>query len=163
MLAKHIETQILQHLQIVLHRFTVRRRVQAVRPVTLVQSAELEDKLAIEKRALDSIDFPTADSAESSVAADDIVSKGDRHVVKLRRIGRPELGTLGLESERRVGAATMAGKFTAVGIEDLDFDVRGAVVRGVYCGVHFTRLISIYSNLCSSRRRLPVPSAPADN
>ena len=40
-----------------------------------------------------------------------------------------------MESERRVGTAAMAGKLTAVGVEDLDLDVGGAVVRGVDCGV----------------------------
>jgi hypothetical protein len=29
----------------------------------------------------------------------------------------------------------MAGEFTAVGVENLDLDVGGAVVRGVDCGV----------------------------
>jgi hypothetical protein len=95
----------------------------------------LEHELAVEQRTLDSIDFSTTDGAESSVAANDIVTKSHGHVVKLRRIWRPELRTFGLESECHVGAATMAGKFTAVGVENLDLDVGGAVVRGVDCGV----------------------------
>lgn len=128
MLAKHIETQILQHLEVIIHRFTVRRCVQAVRPVALVQSAELEDKFAVEQRALDSVDFAATDSAECSVAADDIFTKSNCYVVELRRIWRPEFRAFGLECEGRVGAATMADKFTAIGIDDLDLDVGGAVV-----------------------------------
>jgi hypothetical protein len=44
----------------------------------------------------------------------------------------------------------MAGKFAAIGIQNLDLDVRGAVVRGVDCGVDCTCLISICTTICLS-------------
>ena len=47
-LAKHVESKVFQHLEVILHSFTVGRRVQTIWPVSLVESAELEYKLAVE-------------------------------------------------------------------------------------------------------------------
>lgn len=47
-LAKHVEAKIFQHLEIILHSFTVGRRVQTIGPVSLVKGAKLEYKLAVE-------------------------------------------------------------------------------------------------------------------
>lgn len=47
-LAKHVEAKVLQHFEIILHSFTVGWRVQAIWPVSLVKSAELEYKFPVE-------------------------------------------------------------------------------------------------------------------
>lgn len=47
-LAEHVEAKIFQHLEVILHGFTVGWRVQAIWPISLVKSAELEYKLAVE-------------------------------------------------------------------------------------------------------------------
>lgn len=47
-LAKHVEAEVFQHLEVILHSFTVGRRVQTIGPVSLVKSAKLEDELAIQ-------------------------------------------------------------------------------------------------------------------
>ena len=47
-LAKHVEAKVFQHLEIILHSFTIGWRVQTIWPVSLIKSAELEYKLAIE-------------------------------------------------------------------------------------------------------------------
>lgn len=46
--AEHVEAKVFQHLEVILHGFTVGWRVQAIWPVPLVKSAELEHKLAVE-------------------------------------------------------------------------------------------------------------------
>lgn len=48
MFTKHIEAKVLQHLEIILHSFAIGWRVQAIWPVALVKSAELEDELAVQ-------------------------------------------------------------------------------------------------------------------
>ena len=135
--AKHVEAKIFQHLKVVLHSFTIGRRVQTIWPVSLVKSAELEYELAVEQRALDAVDFATAYSSECGIAVDDIVAEGDAYVVQSGRVWSPQFGAFGFEGERGVGAATGACQLAAICVEDLDLNVRGAVVRGVDSSVHF--------------------------
>lgn len=55
MLAHHVETQVLEYLQIVNHGLSVGGQVQAIGPVTLVQSAHEENKVTVDERSLNSI------------------------------------------------------------------------------------------------------------
>lgn len=48
MFPHHVEPKLLQKLQIRHHRLSVRWCVQAIWPVSLIQRAELEHKLAVE-------------------------------------------------------------------------------------------------------------------
>lgn len=48
MFAKHIEAKVFQHLEVILHSFTIGWRVQTIWPVPLIKSAELEYELAVE-------------------------------------------------------------------------------------------------------------------
>lgn len=82
MLADHIEAQALQHLQVVDHGFPIRRQVQPIGPVSLVECAEQEFKLAVKHRPLYLVDDAAADCAESRVAVDDFIAHGDCHVVE---------------------------------------------------------------------------------
>ena len=77
---------------------------------------------------MDAVDFSTADSSECCVAADGVVAQCNANVVQSRGIRRPEFGTFSLERECGVGTATMTGELTAVGIDDLDLNVRSTVV-----------------------------------
>jgi len=47
-LAKHVESEVFQHLEVILHSFTIRWRVQTIWPIPLIKSAELEYELAVE-------------------------------------------------------------------------------------------------------------------
>lgn len=57
MLSHHVETQALQHLEIVDHGFAARGRVETIGPVALVQRAEVEEEFAVDERPFDAIDF----------------------------------------------------------------------------------------------------------
>lgn len=135
MLAKHVEAQVLQHLEIVFHCLAIGRRVETIWPVSLIEGAKLENELSVEQRTLDTIDFTATDSPKCGVAADDIVTKSDGHVVECRRVWSPEIGPVGLECEGGVGATSVAGKLTAISVEDLDLHIRSTVVRGVDSGI----------------------------
>ena len=74
MLANHVEIQLLQHLQIVHHSFSVRGRVYTIRPESLIQSAEHENWLAVQDRRHDAIYFCLGDCSEARVALDFIVA-----------------------------------------------------------------------------------------
>lgn len=127
-LAKHVEAKVFQHLEVVLHSFAVWWSVQTIWPVSLIKSAELEYKFAVEQGTLDAVDFATAHSPECGVAVDDIVAEGDADVVQSRRIWSPQFGAFSFEGERSVGTATAACELTAICVENLDLDVRCAVV-----------------------------------
>jgi hypothetical protein len=142
-LAQHVETKVFQRLEIILHSFTVGWRVQTIWPVSLIKGAELEYKLAVEKGTLDAVDFSAADSSERGIAVDNIVAEGDTDIVQRRRVWRPQFGAFGFEGESSVGAAAATCELTAICVEDLDLDVRCAVVRGVDSGVYFKRLVGL--------------------
>ncbi len=84
MLANSIETETLEHLQIVHHRFAIRRKIQAIRPESLIQSAYQEGKFTIEQRSFDAIDVANRNTAECGVAADGIAVHGNSNVVQVR-------------------------------------------------------------------------------
>lgn len=102
MFAKHVEAKVLQHLQIIFHSLAIGWRVQAVRPVALVESSELEYKLAIQQRALNAIDLSTANSAESRVAGDNVVPESYADIVQCRRVGTPQFAISGVEGKSSV-------------------------------------------------------------
>lgn len=136
MLAKHVEAQVFQHLQIVLHRLTIGRRVETIWPVALIKSSELEDELSVKQWTLDAVDFTSADRAESSVTANDIVSETHADVIEFGRVRCPQLWAVSIEGECSVGSTTVAGNFAAVGVCDLDLNICcGSVVGSVDSGV----------------------------
>lgn len=90
-LADHVHSQALQELKVENESLEVRSKVQAVGPVALVERAELEDELAVQKRPPYAVDDARGNSAESGVALDDIVSQTHRDVVQVGRVGRPQL------------------------------------------------------------------------
>jgi hypothetical protein len=66
-LADHVETQILQHLQIVHHCLVIRGRVYSVGPEALVQRTKHEDKFSIEQRPLDAVNHASGNCTEANV------------------------------------------------------------------------------------------------
>lgn len=83
-LADHVEAQVLEHLKIEDHGLTVGGSVQAIGPVTLVKSTELEDELAIQQMARDSFNLALGDGAEASIAVDLVVTQSNGEVVQSR-------------------------------------------------------------------------------
>ena len=92
---------------------------------------------------MDAVDFTTAYGPECGIAVDDIVAEGDADIVQRRRVWRPQFGAFGFEGECSVGAAAATCELTAICVEDLDLDVRCAVVRGVDSCVYFRKLVGL--------------------
>lgn len=135
MLAKHVEAKVLQHLQIVLHSLTIRWRVEAIWPVPLIESTELEDKLSVEEWALNTINLAPAYGTESSVTADDIVTEAHADIVERGRVWTPKIGIFCFEAKCGVGRATVAGKLAAIGVHDFYLNLCGSIVGSIDGGV----------------------------
>ena len=93
-LAHHVEAEVLVLLQVVPESGVGGGRVDAVRPVALVQRARLEDELAVQHRAQHTVDAGEADGAHAGVAADGVDRRAGGqqlrlHVVEERIVGRP--------------------------------------------------------------------------
>lgn len=85
MLANRVEAKPLEELQVIYHGFTIRRRVQAIRPKPLIESSKLEHKLAVEKGSGDTLYLSLGDGAEARVAVDSIAAlQGYGEVVESR-------------------------------------------------------------------------------
>lgn len=84
MLADHVEAQLLQQLKIIHHGFLRGRRIDTVRPESLVQSAEHEHKFTIQQWPDDPIDSALGDSPEPCVALDLVSAHLDSHIVQVR-------------------------------------------------------------------------------
>ena len=54
-LAEHVEAELLEHFEVVLHRLVGRRREQPVRPPALIERADLEERLVVEHEAHDAL------------------------------------------------------------------------------------------------------------
>lgn len=109
MFAQHIKPQILENLQVIHHGLQSRRRVQPVRPETLVQRAEQEPELAVQQRPHDPVDRALRDRAEARVAADVVGAEGYADVVQVGGLGGPELGIGYGENELFVCRAGVCG------------------------------------------------------
>ena len=134
-----LDLEVLAHAvkTMLLHRFDVpaqclvgRRGVDAVRPESLVQRADLEDELAVEHRAGDALlVLAQRDLAHAKVAAhriDDLVAGLQRHaqIIQMRRVGRPELGIRNRELEFLAGrAADLGDRFAAFARHHFHFAV----------------------------------------
>lgn len=91
-LAEHVETIVLEHLDVVLHSLSIGRGVKPIRPVSLIKRAEPEDELAVEKLSGDTIDISLGDGAESSIAEDLIIAaQSDSQVVESGGLWPPGL------------------------------------------------------------------------
>lgn len=73
MFSDHVEAQILEDLEIVDHGFKVGGSIQTIWPVSLVQSAKLEDKLPIQQVTNHTINLSLLDGSEARVAADAVI------------------------------------------------------------------------------------------
>lgn len=74
MFPDHVETEVLQNLEVIDHRFAGRRRVEAVRPVALVQRTKHEDKFPVEQGSDNAVNLSFGYGSESGVTLDLIVS-----------------------------------------------------------------------------------------
>lgn len=68
MLSNHVEAELFQKLQIRNHGLSVRRRVQAIRPKSLIEGSELEHKLPVQQWPGDVLNFTFGNSSEARVA-----------------------------------------------------------------------------------------------
>ena len=109
MLADHVEAQTLQELEVVHHGLPVGRCVDAIRPVALVQSAEHEDKLSVEKRTQNTVDLALGERAEPGVAVHFVVAQTNSHVVQVGRVRRPQLDVRYLEDHGLISLSGVRG------------------------------------------------------
>ena len=109
MLPHHVESQILQHLQIINHCFSCGWCVKSIRPESLVKSAKEEFEFPIHKRTDDPIDLAFGDGAKTRVAGDCVISKGYSDVVQVRCIRSPELDVINFEFELGVCGSGVCG------------------------------------------------------
>lgn len=134
MFPNHVHPKVLQDLQVEDQRFQSRSQVDAIGPEALVERADLEEELAVQKRPLHTVDDAGLDGAEAGVAGDDIVAQLHRDVVEGRRVGRPEVGGVDAEVEGGAGGAFGGGDHVAVaqhGELDRQRLVGGAVHRDI--------------------------------
>lgn len=82
MFTKAIIPDLLQRLEIVDHSFIVRRRIDSVRPESLIERAEEEDKLPIQQRSFHTINDTSTDGPEPSVGLNDVLACFDGDVIK---------------------------------------------------------------------------------
>ena len=87
MLPQSIVAQLLQDLQIVHHRLSVGRSVDAIRPEALIKRTEEEYKLAVQQWPLDAVNHASRDCAESGVTLDHVVTHCDSKIIQVRRVG----------------------------------------------------------------------------
>jgi hypothetical protein len=127
MLADHVETKVLEHFDVIHHGLMVGRSVQTVGPVTLIESTELEDELAIQQVASDALDLANRDGTEASVAVDLIIAQGHGEVVQGRRVGPPKLDAVDGEGELLISRAGRGANFRAIQVKDGDLNGRVAL------------------------------------
>lgn len=132
-LANCIEAELLQGLQVKDQSLIVGRKVDSVRPETLVQGRPLEDPLAVEQRPLDTINNTTANAAESGVARYSVIAQCDGQVVQGRRVRAPRIDTIDGDFKGAARGAGARAKDAAVLVQDRDFDLLARAVAG---GVH---------------------------
>ena len=98
-LAEHVDAELLEHFEVVLHRLVGRRREQPVRPPALIERPDLEERLVVEHEPHDAVlVLRGADLADgevdSSRRSTGLARSGTSvttTVVEVRRIGGPEL------------------------------------------------------------------------
>lgn len=135
MLADHVKAQTLQQLQIINHGFLRGRRVDTIRPESLVQRTEHEDEFAVQQWPDDAIHSALGDGPEPGVALYLVLAHLDSDVVQVRRVGRPQLWRGHLELEWPVGGSAVGCHYIAVVVHG-DLDVGGDVlIRGVHSHV----------------------------
>lgn len=122
MLADHVESKFLQHLQIVRHGFRIRRRVQTIGPESLIEGSELEDKLSIEKMASHSVHFALGNGAEARVALDFVITQLNGNIVQVGRFRPPQFRRFNRKGEFLIGCARVRGKFLSILVPDCDVD-----------------------------------------
>ena len=100
MLAQHVAAQTLNDIQVEQHGLLGGWGVQAIRPVALVERAELEKGAVVQAKAGAPEGIrPQAELAHGEVAGDLVLSGHDGQIVEMR-IGRaPQLGIGDLEGE----------------------------------------------------------------
>lgn len=126
MLADHVHAKVLQDVKVKLHGLVGRRRVDAIGPVSLVESAELEDEFAVQQRPSHAVDHTGGDGAEARVTADLIVAQAHGDIVKRGRVRAPQLGRVDFEAERRAALACFLGDDLAV-LRDGEIDRYGLI------------------------------------
>ena len=132
MLADSVEAKVLENLEVVDHSLKGRRRHKTIRPVALVESAELEDKLAVEEMAGHTLDLALGDGAEAGVALDLVlVSECDGEIVQDRAFGPPEFGVLDGEGESLISGAAAGCELRAILVPDGDRDSCAGAFRAV--------------------------------
>lgn len=131
MFANSIETKTLEHLQIVDHRFAIRREIQTIGPIPLIQSTHQESKFAIKQGSFDTIDLTDRDAAKCRVAADGIIIHGDGDVVQMRRRGRPNIGRSDLKFDFCIGFADGQSNLFAILVEEVELDTRSVLSRSM--------------------------------
>lgn len=87
MLPDAIEAKVLQHLQIIHHRFLGRRHINAIWPESLVQSTKHENKFPVQQWTDNTVNRTLGDSPESSIALDLVFAQCDSDVVQLGGVG----------------------------------------------------------------------------
>ena len=83
MLSEHVKAKSLQDLQVIYHSLPVWRSVYTVRPKSLIQSSEQENKFAVQERPGNSINAAFGNSSESSIASNCILTHCDGEVVQI--------------------------------------------------------------------------------
>jgi hypothetical protein len=84
MLADHVETQLLEHLEVIYHCFTGRSSIQSIWPVSLIQGAKHEDEFSIQQGPLNTINLAAGNCAEAGVALHFVFVQLDGHIVQVR-------------------------------------------------------------------------------
>ena len=124
-LADGVEAALLRLFEVKLERLIGRRGVEAVRPATLIERAELENELPVEQRPQDASDLALGDAAHAEVTRDGVdhrVALFDRYgeVVEERIVGRPQAGFGDGEFEIVArNAARLAHRLAIGGSDDL--------------------------------------------
>ena len=83
MLSEHVEAKSLQYLQVIYHGLPIWRSVYAIRPESLVQSSEEENKFAVQERSGNSANAAFRYGPKSSVACNLILTHRNGEVIKI--------------------------------------------------------------------------------
>ena len=90
-LAGHVESELLGHLDVELQRLVGRRRVDAVGPIPLVERSRHVDRLVVEHRPENPLFvLSLRDFTHPGIAFHRVASECDGKVVEERRVGGPE-------------------------------------------------------------------------
>ena len=100
-LARHVEAELLRHLDIELEGLIRRRGIDAIRPVALIQRPVHVDIAIVEQRPKDPL-FILAhrDLAHAEIAFYRVASQGYIKIIKEGRFRRPEPGLRDLQNDR---------------------------------------------------------------